>query len=171
MNHYDYETTNQQAQFSENNNSYNHDNNFNSNYSHNSNYNNHNSGYNNNYNSQHDHNKGEWHNSQSQQVQINEKPKHPLLSAYSAVNWIDFGLMMFYIAYFVGIQALEFLMIPGIVLLVGITSVAASFAGIIIAIAIFAKKLNKSKGRLVARCIMWGIWIMLGIAYLVWLLA
>jgi len=102
--------------------------------------------------------------------QAQQQPKHPLLTAYSAVNWIDFAIMMLYIAYIVGIEAASFLMIPRMVLLVGLLSIATSISGVVIAVFIFKHRLNKSKGRLVARCILWGLWIIIDIGFLVWFL-
>jgi len=84
-------------------------------------------------------------------------PRPRLVKIYNIIDWIDFGLIIFIIAYMVNPDTFGFF--PHVGLLIGIVSLAVSVSAIVVATKIFRQGLNVSKVRLIIRYIVWGIWI------------
>ena len=84
-----------------------------------------------------------------------EKPL--LLQAYNIIDWIDFGLIILIIAYFIRPETVG--IFPHMGLLICLISLGVSVSAVTVATLIHLRGLNKSKIRLIIRYIIWGVWI------------
>jgi len=84
-----------------------------------------------------------------------EKPL--LLQAYNIIDWVDFGLILLIIAYFIRPETVG--IFPHMGLLICLISLGVSVSAVTVATLIHLRGLNKSKIRLIVRYIIWGVWI------------
>ena len=99
------------------------------------------------------------------------KEQHRYAKLYNIIDWIDFGLIIAIVVYWVRPQTFDFFPNIALGLIFGFTSLAVSIAGIIVSTLLYKHKINKSKVRLIIRYIIWGIWIPLDIWFIVLMFA
>ncbi|MCL2847147.1 MAG: hypothetical protein FWE13_00135 [Firmicutes bacterium] len=101
----------------------------------------------------------------SEVEQHNTSEKHELLRLYNLIDWIDFGLIIAIIVYWVNPE--RFYRIPNIGLILCFISLGVSLSALIASTLIYRRGVNKSKIRLTIRYIIWGIWIPIDIFFIV----
>ena len=94
------------------------------------------------------------------------KPRHPLVIAYNVIDWIDFALVIAIIIYWINPNRFYPLPLAFVGILLGFVSLGVSISAIAVSSRAYIKKVGISKGRLIARCIFWGIWIPIDIVFL-----
>lgn len=95
---------------------------------------------------------------------IKENETKDLLSLYNTIDWIDFGLVIAIIAYF---TSGSYANSPLIGLALTLVSLGVSLSAIVVSNAL-RKRMAISSLRLIIRYIVWGIWIPIDLALIVY---